>query len=317
MKKIKKISIVIIMLISLFSIFSNTYVNASEINLTKSANNEKENDLLESDYIMMYDAKTGVTSKVDMKKVLKQNLIKSKNIKTNYTNGYSPEVNALDKNIILSSSSSTERVYPTQSPYNKAFKCVYYSNNNERGDASGAIVGLRVGLTAAHCIFNENDNNAVFKNWTCYVGYDSGNYWGTPTGWDKVYYDSRYFDNHDKRYDWAILVLQADSTVGWFGVQSYGSTSDLNNMDITMLGYPADSNLGFNGAYEYRVTSKAGLSVFTDIIRFNGLGASGFSGGPIYNSSEYIVAVMCSGDNQYCYAPRITSNMIEIIKSLK
>lgn len=70
MKKIKKISIVIIMLISLFSIFSNTYVNASEINLTKSANNEKENDLLESDYIMMYDAKTGVTSKVDMKKVL-------------------------------------------------------------------------------------------------------------------------------------------------------------------------------------------------------------------------------------------------------
>lgn len=302
---------IIVLLIStiILMLGKNNHVNATSVLNTKSGENgyysEPYDELNDEGHIMMYDAKTGKTSKVNMEQ-MKRTLKINGYGGYNYTSSYTPNLDEQKKVKRKLSSASTERIWPTQSPYNKAFSCVGKSKEGKTMSGSGAIVAIRAGPTVAHSIF-ESDKTP-YKNWTCYVGIDNdGSYWGTPTGWDKVYYDNRYFENiNDKtqfgRYDWAIVGLQADSAVGWFGTKSYGSISNLNGMNITLLGYPADSSLGFNGFSEYRIASTAYQWINSDVIRFNGFGASGFSGGPIYdNSDENIVAVFASGDNQNCY----------------
>ena len=130
--------------------------------------------------------------------------------------------------------------------------------------------------------------------------------------------------SHGDAYDWAILVLGANvgNQVGWYGLTSYGSSSDLDGTSVTVLGYPIDTNYGFNSDGRYQYSTGENIESVTDNnFEYSAYVFEGFSGGPILRDSDnYIVGVhkgMLGNNHTRAYGVRITSSMIDLIKSLK
>ncbi len=162
--------------------------------------------------IMKYDARTNEITEVNMKE-LEQVLKMEKNINTQIaysTMPYIPNEIYSDNAKINLFSTDGERVNNTSIyPYKQTCRIEYYVEQIYEAyahRATAAIVGQKVALTAAHCVFNENKNNAVYRNWTLYPGYNDGTYYGTACGWDRVYYSDNWMNNHTPEYDWAICV---------------------------------------------------------------------------------------------------------------
>ena len=278
--------------------------------------------------IMCYDAKTNETREVnvgELKKVLAtQNQIRI----GSYDNitPYDPltSSNIIRNEIRLLSSNSAERVTNTNNFPNRV-TCRITSQttrNNVTYNVYGtcAIVGPKVGLTAAHCVFDKENGNAAYSNWTIYPGYNDGTYYGTACGWDQVYYSDQWMQNHSDQYDWAICVLQSDvgNQLGWFGVQSYGSNSELNNTGVRVYGYPGDTNYGFYSDARYQYTTGEKITSVGDrYFRYSAWTFGGFSGGPIARTSDnYIVGIHYGLVWNTPTGVRITQEMIDIIRSL-
>lgn len=121
-------------------------------------------------------------------------------------------------------------------------------------------------------------------------------------------------------YDWAICILEAPlgNYVGsYFGAQSYGVNSQLDNVPIKLTGYPADTSYGYTsgGLYQYETGEKI-TSVANDTFQFSAYTAGGFSGGPIRRTSDnYIVGI--NQGKTLLGTPigvRISQEMIDIMK---
>lgn len=290
------------------------------------------NEMLNSDgKIMEYDIKTKETREVDMEE-LRRSLSSSSR-----TYGATPsKLEAYDPMTTVSKSKTTVSTYSlgsgttagrvldtSQFPYRVTCRVEAKNSSGKSVIGSAALVGPQVALTAAHCVFDEDNNNAVLSNWTCYPGYNNGSYKGYSTGWSKVYFneDWKKYHNHDK--DWAICVLEAPlgSYLGYFGAQSYGSNSELNNTPVKITGYPGDTSYGYQqGApYQYESGDKIN-SVTTRAFTFSAYTVGGFSGGPVRRTSDnYIVGVFFGATTTSLKptATRITQEMIDIINSLR
>lgn len=311
----------IILLISLTFLMSFFTSKAQAIN-----NSKQEDYQLESDEkIMEYDAITNETKEVDMEE-LKQ-LIEIQNKSTNNvtsynsTSPYNPNSEkALTQTTIMPLSvPSAIRITDTSSfPYKTTCRILAKNNAGEDMHGTAAIVGPKAALTAAHCIFDEENENFIYRDWTIYPGFNYNSYYGTACGWSKVYYSSKWIETHSYEYDWAICVLESDvgNQIGWFGVQSYGSNSKLNGIEIKSLGYPADIKYGYfaDAIYQYETGTKI-ESVWDRYFRYDGYTCGGFSGGPIIRSDNYIVGII-QGNNTVsnrANGVRITQEMINII----
>lgn len=127
--------------------------------------------------------------------------------------------------------------------------------------------------------------------------------------------------NNNYQYDWAICVLEEDvgNQIGWFGVQSYGSNSELNGTSVRVLGYPGDTKYGFDwdAKYQYQTGEKI-TSTNNRYFKYSGRTFGGFSGGPIIRSDNYIVGVHygIESSTQQPIGVRITQEMINIIRDL-
>jgi V8-like Glu-specific endopeptidase len=176
-------------------------------------------------------------------------------------------------------------------------------------------------------VFDKNNGNSAFKNWTIYPGCNgldgNGNpiYYGTACGWDKVYYSSKWMETHSDQYDWAICVLQSDvgNQLGWLGIQSYGVNSEMNNLPVRVYGYPQDANAEFysDARYQY-VTGDKITSVGDRYFRYSGSLFHGFSGGPIVRTSDnFIVGIHVGLVWNTPTGVRITQEMIDIIRNLR
>ena len=290
------------------------------------------NEVIESEEkIMLYDAKTNETTEVDMEQ-LKQTLESQVNTSggnINSTGSYIPysteKEESLGNVISLRSADHASKVTNTWAIPSR-FVCRIQAKKSANVSKIGtcAIVGPNLALTAAHMVFDDQNGNAAFQNWTIYPGCNGMNgtnpiHYGTACGWDKVYYSSKWMENHSDQYDWAICVLQSDvgNQLGWLGVTSYGSNSSLNNLDVQVYGYPADENYGYekDGRYQYTTGDKI-TTVGTRYFRYSGWTVGGFSGGPIIQDSDNkIVGVHYGLVWNKPTAVRITSEMVDIIKS--
>lgn len=281
-------------------------------------------NLQEEEQILKYDAITGKITVVDMEELKRVVSLYSRNSDdANKVEGYTP-------NYTINNASFNSSTMPTMNdskyetvatritdtvpvPYSKVLKVTCSG-----GAATAYLVGPKAAMTSAHCVFDENNNNAFFTDWTCYAAYSDGFYLGSPTGWSQVYFSSKWKETHDPQYDWAICVLQADfsKVVGWFGT-TITSDSELSNMNVTVLGYPSNPTYGYKGLYQYKTGYKV-KKVATYGFTYGAYTVGGFSGSPIIRDTDnYVVGVHHgSNSNFLAYGVRITSEMISIIKNI-
>lgn len=314
------------------SIFSMLIMTGNVQASSQEQTNPSLNEILETEEkIMRYDARTNETTEVDVGELKQVLTSQSKTRGGDYDSiaPYDPfaSSNTVNNGISLlsaDSADSAERVTNTNNFPNRV-TCRIVSQttrNNVTYNVYGtcAIVGPNVGLTAAHCVFDEENGNAAYSNWTIYPGYNNGTYYGTACGWDQVYYSSKWMENHSDQYDWAICVLQSDvgNQLGWFGVQSYGSNSELNNVGVKVYGYPGDTNYGFYSDARYQYTTGEKITSVGDrYFRYSAWTFGGFSGGPIARTSDnYIVGIHYGLVWNTPTGVRITQEMIDIIRSL-
>lgn len=187
-----------------------------------------------------------------------------------------------------------------------------------------SIVAPNLALTSAHCVFDKSNNFSNYANWTIYAGYNNGTYYGTATGWSNVIYLNSYKTNPSVENDWAICVLQANvgNQVGWYGVQSYGSNSELNSTAVRVLGYPGDPNYGFpsSAIYQYQTGEKI-TTTYNNYFKYSGWTFGGFSGGSVMRTSDnYIVGVHHGITNDSSGTPlatRVSQTIIDVIRDYR
>lgn len=221
MKKNMTAKVLIILLIGIM--FAMLFKNTVKATSIEQIDYDIDKILETEEKIMKYDARTNEITEVNMEE-LEQVLKMKKNINSEIpysTMPYIPNEIYSDNAKINLFSTDRERVNNTSIyPYKQTCRIEYYEEQIYEANAhraTASIVGPKVALTAAHCVFNENQNNAVYRNWTLYPGYNDGTYYGTACGWDQVYYSDNWMNNHTSEDDWAICVLQSDvgNQIGW------------------------------------------------------------------------------------------------------
>lgn len=292
MKKnfMKKCSFIFLVSIALLVFFSNSNVKATE---EKALNNFFDS----KEIILEYDAKTNTTKEVNMEELVKK--LKAKKF-LNQANTYHPEISISN----FSSAESVDKVTkPTVAPYKMTCK-VKFEKNNKPYVASAAIVAPNLALTAAHCVFDKENNFEPYKNWTAYPAYNNGKpYNNLGAGWDKVYYSKAWKESSgDYNYDWALCVLQDDlgNSVGYHKVATYSSNDAMKNVYVKLLGYPEKEV--FDGKNQY-VSSGKITSVSNYSFRASFWTIGGFSGGPVIRTSDNKI-VGVGSRNRTCWCSK-------------
>ncbi len=271
--------------------------------------------LREQEKIMEYDARTGETKEVDMEK-LRQKAIsinkKSANYQINSLDSYQPikTKHALD---LRAGTFTLQRVADvTMFPY-RANCRVKYEVYGDEGVGSGSLVGPKLVLTTAHCVMNRNDSDHFFAEWNAYPAYNNGPYNNLGCGWAKIYYSDLWLSTHEPEYDWCICVLYDDlgEKVGYHGLTSYGSNSEMERLMVRGYGYPVDPG---EGKYQYST-----YGTLTDIqdgyFITNATARGGMSGGPMCRTTdENIIGIIKAGNLTSTQVVRISQNIIDIIR---
>lgn len=298
------------------------------------------------DKLMIYNIETGVERELDMDELnsivsTKNSVSSNSSILDSYTPTVPPTTTTLaptdeaylafaeadnsSQRLALASANSVQRITNTSGdPYCKTARIYAKDHLNFSVYGTASIVGPNLALTCAHCVFDENNNFSNYLNWTIYAGYNNGTYYGTATGWSNVIYLNSFKTNPTVENDWAICVLQANvgNQVGWYGLQAYGSNSELNGTAIRVLGYPNDSSYGFpSGAiYQYQTGEKI-TTTYNNYFKYSGWPFEGFSGGPVMRTSDnYIVGIhngIAKDSSGTPLATRVSQTIIDVIRDYK
>ena len=121
--------------------------------------------------------------------------------------------------ILSSNADGFDRVYDTsQFPYQLVCKTTSKNFNTEYDfGATASIIGPKLTITAAHCLWDQNDNNYKLRDWVIYAGCNNGQYYGSSCGWINVYYNSNWMQTHEGKDDWAICEMGENigNQLGW------------------------------------------------------------------------------------------------------
>ena len=159
-------------------IFSMLIMTSNVQAMTPKTTGPNLNEILETEEkIMMYDAKTDETKEVDVEE-LRQVLSSQNKARGGSFDSIAPYDPYANSNMRQNEATplaadSAERVTNTYNFPNR----VTCRIESQEIYGTCAIVGPNVGLTAAHCVFNKDNGNAAYKNWTIYPGYNNGTYY--------------------------------------------------------------------------------------------------------------------------------------------
>ena len=325
MKKIKlsrKIIVILkVFIIIQFLLFSNRIVLGNvddRIHNTSGIMATNENDFVhsEDESIIKYDSITGVSEIVNLDTIQKELQEKGYNANNYEIKAYTPTTDSKVKDYEAIETPRTITYYNADINSYTARKICRIKANANDGQliGTGFLLGKNILVTAAHLVFDPDNNDAIYSNWVAYPGYDLGSsYNNASSGWSQVYYSSAWLSTHSPDYDWCICILNAsDLGVGWLGATAYTNNSDMNNLSAKVQGYPYyGGGVGEIQKYttgyiyntqNYYFSSTAGVS-------------EGMSGSPYLRSDDVVVGV-CHGyweNTEISVGVRITSNMINII----
>lgn len=160
-KSMSKIFYLLLLIALLFIIFGEANVSASSYENAEYFTNTDLNEI-EEVKIMKYDAKTDETTEVDMDEI-KQILANSKEESETSNNIHTA-------NDLKYTSKLFQQVMPMST--GSAIKDAVCKVKSSGGEASAILVGKKVALTAAHCVWDTKTKNQ-FNNFTLYPGYDN------------------------------------------------------------------------------------------------------------------------------------------------
>ncbi len=193
MKKNKRIKLIVLIILGMI-VLKTCFV--SETKAIELINNKqqkidlheviKEEDTLISKdankdtKIMEYDRETGETKEVNMEE-LKQNLIVNyglQDAQTEKTEGYDPYKKTKLKPLNYRASNYEKVPDVSQFPFRTICYITLKNSAGQTGNGSGFLVGRKLLLTSAHCVF-DRDNNDELLNWTATVGVNGDSNYGS------------------------------------------------------------------------------------------------------------------------------------------
>lgn len=266
-----------------------------------------------------------ITEKVSLLKA-------TRNVPANCTEPIIPEISKLsnekrNRSILYAEPDyAYHRVYDTtEYPYISTCKLEIDGRENV---GSGFMVGPNLMLTAAHCLFAEDNS---IRPWYAYPAYNDGMYENYKSGWQVIHTPQIWLDAHEKnpnnvpeayaKYDWSLIELDWDMGygVGCYGCEAYTqSNSELNGVETRLVGYPLSIDWA---KHQYFIDSKifGTQDLFFYCAHAN---REGMSGGPIMRySSKYALGIIKgnkSNENmEYTYGVRISQYIIDLILSLR
>lgn len=171
------------------------------------------------------------------------------------------------------------------------------------GTCTASVIGDNVVVTAAHCVYN-TDNNTWFSNISFCPAFKNGNcpYGSYP--WTNAWILTNYINSPNWgsaiRYDVALVILgtpggkSVDNVVGWLGrTWNFGY-----NQLIVTIGYPGSKNAGKFSYVCIAETFQNG----TDIMEMGCDSGPGHSGGPwIKNFTPNISGAVNYANNVMSY----------------
>ncbi len=276
-KSVKKILIVLLALFTFLILNINSSVNATSMEQKDVLLNEKEDS---EEKIMKYSAVTGETTEVDIE-TLKEKVVSLINADGSISlKPYTQKgTNYIPKIFAPSTRQATFSKITDITSFNSLTSCKIIC---DQGTASASIVGPKVALTAAHCIWNSSTKQK-YTNLKFYPAYNNGHaYDGLSCGWSEVYYSKKWMEDSSPyvEYDWAICLLEkplGTQTGAYLGATSYSILTSQKGQKVDLYGYPSTLDSGKN---LYKMSSSIDAQN-TTTYQYEGAGGVGFSGGPV------------------------------------
>lgn len=307
----KKIIISMLMVTVIFNIILINFSNAASVDTSQ---NEIPDNSQYS--LTTTDVETGETTAKDFSSIISTYVTKA--IKSNSTydevKPYIPETASTYS--IIGGSDGRGTVSSTTFPYGP----VGYLNMNfsdgysNRGTAF--LVAPNVALTAGHMVYDEEHGTAINGNFTPGKNSSKDN---APFGVATVRYinsPTKWAQNHDPNYDWAIILLNENigNNCGWVGYRWYHDYSACVNMQVEITGYPKYINNGSIIQYN-QFAMKGPITSATDNKLWYTIDTSGGnSGGPIWQADDcYVIGIHTSGGTTSNSGTRMNEFMYTIV----
>lgn len=231
--------------------------------------------------ILEYDAKTGKTTVIDMEEVKRNAEQISKRM--GFTQGTTKPFNS--KNAQMNTRLyngiaplATNDFYRVENRLQNPYISICKVRTSSGASGTGFLVGPKLLLTSAHCVFNKDANDAYYTGWSVAPAYHNGLYNNLSSGWSRIIYPTAYLQTHKWEDDWCLCILGDDlgrSVGNWMGLSATAPSSSLT---LKSVGYPTDIE---SAKYQYYSKGKVGNvsgGYFTLSYPLTG----GMSGGPTF-----------------------------------
>lgn len=300
--------LVIIMLSLTISVYS--------VSATSEDISENQEEVLQEEKILMYDAETGETTEIDMDQ-LRQNIAMTYSQNGTEMNRVEPYNANTNINISRAELAEADRedftvIWDTTGIPNRGICRLEF----DEGTGTGFLIGPNLLLTNAHCVFDDEDNH-IFTNWVAQPGYNRDLYKDLEAGWSQIIYSSDWLNTHSDDDDWCLCILQSDlgNLVEWYyGAVAYGTSGEMNNLSVQAVGYPKEYG---NSTLQYSSQGKISLTFSNKFYMSTPL-LNGMSGGPITTTADTGTIIGIAKGNLKAFndiyiGVRITQTIIDLI----